>query len=282
MSDAIAKRPIKVIAVSGGKGGVGKTNVAINLGCGLAELGLRVALLDADFGLANVDVLLGLRAQRTIEQVLAGECGLGDIMLEGPAGLKIIPASSGTRHLTRLDNFHHAGLIRAFSELAPQLDVLLVDTAAGIADSVISFVAAAQEVLLVVCNEPSSMTDAYAMIKLLNRDYAKHRFRVVASMVAGEVEGRALFDRLTAVCDQFLDVSLVYSGAVPFDEALRAAVRGQQAVLHYAPSSPAAISLRRLAEDVASWPIPRRSQGHLEFFVEQLLAPSGVAAGMSQ
>ena len=279
MVDLQACKPVRVIAVSGGKGGVGKTNVAINLGCALAESGLRVALLDADFGLANVDVLLGLRAQKNIEQVLAGECGLRDIMLDGPAGLKVIPASSGTRHLTRLDNLHHAGLIRAFRELAPQLDVLLVDTAAGIADSVISFVAAAQEVLLVVCDEPSSMTDAYAMIKLLNRDYGKQRFRIVANMVAGEEAGRGLFDKLTAVCSQFLDVSLQYSGAIPYDEALRAAVRLQRPVLHHAPSSPAAIALTRLATAVQNWPLPRRSQGHLEFFVEQLLAPSAMSFG---
>lgn len=264
--------PVQVIAISGGKGGVGKTNVAINLGCALAERGQRVALLDADFGLANVDVLLGLKAQRNIEQVLDGDASLQDIMLTGPAGLKIIPASSGTRRLTRLDTLHHAGLIRAFSELAPQLDVLLVDTAAGIADSVISFVAAAQEVLLVVCNEPSSLTDAYAMVKLLNRDFGRRRFRILANMVNDEAEGRALFERLSAVCNKFLPVSLLYGGCIPFDEALRAAVRSQQPLLQYAPSSPAARALRRLAEEVAGWPRVRQSQGHLEFFVEQLLA----------
>ncbi len=267
--------PVQVIAISGGKGGVGKTNVAINLGCALAEAGKRVALLDADFGLANVDVLLGLQARRNIEQVLDGDCGLQDIMLAGPAGLKIIPASSGTRRLTRLDNLHHAGLIRAFSELAPQLDVLLVDTAAGISDSVISFVAAAQEVLLVVCNEPSSITDAYAMIKLLNRDFGRRRFRILANMVSNEEEGRALFERLSAVCDKFLAVSLLDSGFIPFDEALRAAVRSQQPLLQYAPSSPAARALRRLAGDVSAWPVARHSQGHLEFFVEQLLVAAG-------
>ncbi|USA44861.1 MinD/ParA family protein [Spongiibacter taiwanensis] len=275
----MVSKPVQVIAISGGKGGVGKTNVAINLGCALAEAGKRVALLDADFGLANVDVLLGLKAQRNIEQVIDGQCSLNDIMLAGPAGMKVIPASSGTRRLTRLDNFHHAGLIRAFSDVASQIDVLLVDTAAGIGDSVVSFVAAAQEVLLVVCDEPSSITDAYAMIKVLSRDYGKQRLRILANMVRSEEEGRALFEKLQQVCDRFLEVSLLDAGCVPFDEALRDAVRQQRPLVLEAPSSPAARAIRRLAAQVQTWPLPRRSQGHLEFFVEQLLDPSGISAG---
>lgn len=272
-------KPVQVIAISGGKGGVGKTNVAINLGCALAEAGRRVALLDADFGLANVDVLLGLKAQRNIEQVIDGQCSLNDIMLAGPAGMKVIPSSSGTRRLTRLDNFHHAGLIRAFSDVASQIDVLLVDTAAGIGDSVVSFVAAAQEVLLVVCDEPSSITDVYAMIKVLSRDYGKQRLRILANMVRSEEEGRALFEKLQQVCDRFLEVSLLDAGCVPFDEALRDAVRQQRPLVLEAPSSPAARAIRRLAGQVQTWPLPRRSQGHLEFFVEQLLDPSGISVG---
>ncbi|AKH69991.1 ATPase involved in chromosome partitioning [Spongiibacter sp. IMCC21906] len=271
-------KPVQVIAVSGGKGGVGKTNVSINLGCALAEAGQRVALLDADFGLANVDVLLGLKATKNIEQVLDGECSLLDIMLEGPSGLKIIPASSGTRRLTRMDSLHHAGIIRAFSELASQLDVLIIDTAAGIGDSVVSFVAAAQDVLLVVCDEPSSITDTYAMIKVLSQDYGKRRIRILANMVKGETEGRALFAKLQGVCDRFLDVGLLYAGTIPFDEALRNAVRKQQLLLTAAPGSPAARALKRLAEEVSAWPMAMRSQGHLEFFVEQLLSSESIAA----
>ncbi|CAA0079983.1 MinD/ParA family protein [Zhongshania aliphaticivorans] len=264
-------RPIQVIAVSGGKGGVGKTNVAINISVGLAEAGSRVVLLDADFGLANVDVLLGLKASNTIEQVLDGSCSLQDIMLTGPAGIKIIPASSGTRHLSMLGSMEHAGLIRAFSDIANQLDVLVVDTAAGISDSVVNFLSAAQEVLMVVCNEPSSITDAYALIKLMNRDFGRSRFRIVANMVADEREGRQLFESLNQVCGQFLDVGLIYAGTVPFDTKLRDAVRQQTPVILAAPSSESARALRGLAAQVKEWPLPARAQGHLVFFVEQLL-----------
>ena len=152
--------PVQVIAVSGGKGGVGKSNVSVNLGIALAQMGRRVVLLDADLGLANIDVLLGITANRNIQDVIAGECDLRDVLVNGPGGIKIVPASSGTQRMTQLSNLEHAGLINAFSELGDQIDVLIVDTAAGISESVVSFLRASQELLLVVCDEPTSITDA--------------------------------------------------------------------------------------------------------------------------
>ncbi len=268
--------PVQVIAVTGGKGGVGKSNVAINLSVGLARRGRRVALLDADLGLANVDVLLGLSPAKNIEDVLDGRANLLDVMVSGPAGIRIIPASSGAQRMAALGPREHAGLIHAFSEISNQIDVLVIDTAAGISDSVVSFVRAAQETLLVVCDEPSSITDAYALIKLLNRDYDLFRFRVLANMVRNPQEGPSLFNKLSQVSDRFLDVALQYVGAIPFDEAVRKAVRRQQAVLEYAPRSAAAQAFRQLAESVDNWPLPSAPRGHLEFFVERLL---GQAAG---
>ncbi|WP_417765147.1 MinD/ParA family protein [Spongiibacter tropicus] len=265
-------RPVQVVAVTGGKGGVGKTNVAINTAVALASRGKRVAILDADFGLANVDVLLSLSANKTIEQLLDGECQLSDILLTGPHGIRIIPASSGARRLTRLTSLEQAGLIRAFSELSSQIDVLLVDTAAGIADTVLTFANASQELLLVLCNEPSSLTDAYALIKLMNRDFARRRFRVVANMVADDEEGRQLLERLASVCDQFLDVSLRYAGAIPFDHRLREAVKAQRAVSEYAPSAPSSLAFHRLADELLGWPVAQGADGHLQFFLESLVA----------
>ncbi|WP_373078546.1 MinD/ParA family protein [Zhongshania sp.] len=275
----MSRRPVQVIAVSGGKGGVGKTNVSINLGVALAEAGKRVVILDADFGLANIDVLLGLQSTKTIEDVLAGDCSLQEVMLTGPAGIKIIPASSGTRRLTMLSSLEHAGLIGAFSEIADQLDVLIVDTAAGISDSVVNFVSAAHEVLLVVCNEPSSITDAYAMIKLLSRDFARSRFRIIANMVANDAEGRQLFATLNNVCRQFIDVSLIYTGAIPFDQNLRDAVRQRRPVIVNAPSSVSARALREISQNVLAWPLPTRLEGHLMFFIEQLMTLDSARRG---
>jgi flagellar biosynthesis protein FlhG len=271
----MAKHPVQVIAVTGGKGGVGKSNVSVNLSIGLAELGRRVVLLDADLGLANIDILLGLSSSRTIEDVLQGECDLADIMLTGPGGIRIVPASSGTQRLSQLNSMEHAGLIQAFSDLGDDIDVLVVDTAAGISDSVMSFVRAAQEVIVVVTDEPTSITDAYAQIKLLNRDYGLFRFRVVANMVKSPQEGNALFNKLTKVTDRFLDVAMQYVGAVPQDDAVRRAVQRQRAVLDAYPRSKAATAFRALAKKVDAWPLPSSPRGHLEFFVDRLVQEAG-------
>ena len=263
--------PVQVIAVTGGKGGVGKTNVSINLSVSLAGMGRRVALLDADLGLANIDVLLGLKPTHNVEDVLAGKCSLMDVMLDGPQGIKIIPASSGTQEMVSLGAMEHAGLIHAFSEISDQIDVLVIDTAAGISDSVVSFVRASQEILVVVCDEPSSITDAYALIKLLNTNFDVDRFRIVANMTRTAHEGKNLFNKLTHVADRFLDVTLQYVGSIPFDETVRKAVQRQRPVVELSPRSKAAIAYKQLAEKVDLWPLPSTPRGHLEFFVERLV-----------
>lgn len=264
-------RPVQVIAVSGGKGGVGKSNISLNLSVALAALRRRVVLMDADLGLANIDVLLGLKSNKTLADVLAGSCDLKDILLRGPGGIQIVPASSGVQQMSSLGAQEHAALIHAFSELGDQLDVLVIDTAAGISDTVVSFVRAANEVLVVVCDEPSSITDAYALIKLLNKEHGMQRFRVVANMTRNPQEGRSMFNKLNSACERFLDVALQYVGCVPFDEQLRDAVRKQKVLLEYAPNSKAAQAIRALAGKVDEWPLPRSARGHLEFFVERLL-----------
>ncbi|MCP5181195.1 MAG: MinD/ParA family protein [Pseudomonadales bacterium] len=265
-------RPIQVVAITGGKGGVGKTNVSVNLGVAMCRMGRRVTLLDADLGLANVDVLLGLKPRHTLKDVLDGSVALTDVIVEGPLGLKIVPAASGMQEMVRLGPQQHAGLISAFSDIAHQMDVLLIDTAAGISDEVISFLCAAQEILVVVCDEPTSITDAYALIKVLNQRYGIDRVRVVANMVRTEEEGARVFEKLQGVSERFLDVQLLHAGSVPFDDHLRRAVRKQRAVVDLYPMSKAARSLLRLAEEVDSWPIPAVASGHLEFFVERLVA----------
>lgn len=271
----MAKNPVQVIAVTGGKGGIGKTNVSVNLSLALAGMRRRVVLLDADLGLANVDVLLGIKPKATLADVLEGKCDLRDVLITGPGGIRIVPAASGAARMVNLNPAEHAGLIQAFSEIGDNIDVLVVDTAAGIGDSVISFVRAAQEVLVVVCDEPTSITDAYALIKLLNRDYGMTRFRVLANMVNTPQDGRAVFAKLSKVTDRFLDVALQYVGAVPFDDAVRKAVQKQRAVYEAYPRSKAALAIRGIAQKVDSWPLPANPRGHLEFFVERLVQNAG-------
>lgn len=266
-------RPVKVIAVTGGKGGVGKTNLSVNLSVALAEMRRKVVLMDADLGLANVDVLLGVKAQYTLAHVINGSKSLRDVLVTGPAGVQVAPASSGVQQMASLSTQEHAALIHAFSELEDQVDALIIDTAAGISDSVVSFVRAAQEVMVVVCDEPSSIADAYALIKLLNSEHQVFRFRVIANMTRSAQEGIQLFNKLNGVCERFLDASLQYLGHIPFDDNVRKSIQHRRPLLEFAPRSRAAQAIKVLAQKVDEWPVQMRPRGHLEFFVERLLAP---------
>jgi len=269
--------PVQVLAVTGGKGGVGKTNVSVNLGVALCKLGRRVTLLDADLGLANVDVMLGLKPRRNLKDVLAGDASLSEVIVPGPKGLRVVPAASGIPEMVQLSAHEHAGLVAAFSEIAHQMDVLIVDTAAGISGEVMNFLTAAQEVIVVVCNEPTSLTDAYALIKILQQDYGVQRVRVLANMVRTQEEGRSLFAKLETVTERFLDIMLQYAGAIPFDDHVRRAVQRQRSVVDVYPVAPASQSFTTLARSVDSWPLSSGPRGHLEFFVEQLVSQrSGV------
>jgi len=267
----MSMQPIQVIAVTSGKGGVGKTNVSVNLSMALADLGRRVILMDADLALGNVDVLLGLSANRTLEDVINNDCDLADVLLPGPGGIRIVPAASGAQVMVQLSRAQQAGLIQAFSDIGDSLDVLVIDTADGLGEAVVSFVRAAQEVIVVVCDEPASIADAYALIKLMNRDYGMCRFRILANMVLSPQEGRNLFAKLTKVTELFLDVSLQYLGAIPHDECVRKAVQKQKAVYEAFPRSKSALAFKTIAQKVDSWPLPASPRGHQEFFVERLI-----------
>jgi len=271
--------PVQVIAVTGGKGGVGKTNVSVNLAVAMAGMGKKVMLLDADLGLANIDIVLGLHPDKDLSHVLNGECSLDEVVIEGPAGVQVVPGASGVQQMAELSEAEHAGLIRAFSDVAGDLDVLIVDTAAGISDTVISFSRAAQELVVVVCDEPASITDAYAMIKLLNREYGVDRFRVLANMTRSAQEGRDLYNKMCKVTDRYLDVMLSYMGSIPFDESVRKAVKVQKPVLQAFPRSRVAQIFKNLAKKADNWPVPDGASGHLQFFVERLIQFSSQSGG---
>lgn len=273
-------QPVRVIAVTSGKGGVGKTNVSVNLAVSMAIAGKQVMLMDADLGLANVDVLLGLHPNYNLSHVIAGQQTLEEIIImDGPAGIKIVPASSGIEKMAGLTPAEHAALVHAFSELSCNLDVLVVDTSAGISNSVVSFARASHEVIVVVCDEPASITDAYALIKLLSREYGQNRFHILANMTHSAPEGRGLFHKIAKVTDRFLDVALDFMGSVPADEYLRKAVQKQRPVVDTYPGSKAAVAFKKLAQEVDKWPMPARASGQLEFFVERLIQGGAGEAG---
>jgi flagellar biosynthesis protein FlhG len=267
----IHPEPVRVIAITGGKGGVGKTNISANLGVALAEMGRRVMLLDADMGLANLDVVLGLHAHKNLSHVMRGESTLEEIIVTGPKGMRVVPGASGIQHMAEMSQAENAGLIHAFSEVANDVDVLLIDTAAGISDVVISFSRAAQEQIVVVCDEPASITDAYAIIKLLNRDHGISRFQILANMVKSVQEGRDLYNKMCRVTDQYLDVMLNYMGSIPYDEQLRKAVKSQKPVVEAYPRSRVAQAFKNLAKKADNWPVPTGVSGDLQFFVERLI-----------
>ncbi|HKE93592.1 MAG TPA: MinD/ParA family protein [Povalibacter sp.] len=263
--------PVQVIAVTGGKGGVGKTSVAVNMATALATTGRRVMLLDGDLGLANVDVFLGMSPRHTMAHVLTGERSLEEIILESPQGVQVVPGASGVADLANLSAAGHLSLVQAFSTLSARVDVMIVDTSAGISHSVVQFSQAAQHVLVVVCDEPASMTDAYALVKVLSRNHGVERFRVVANMVRSPGDGETLFEKLQRVTSKFLDVTLEYVGEIPEDPYLRRAIREQRPVVDAFPSSPATRAFKKLALKADKWPVPDGPRGNLEFFVERLV-----------
>ena len=266
-----ASKPVRVMAVTSGKGGVGKSNITVNLAVAMAQSGENVIVMDADLGLANIDVLLGLSPKLNLSHVIQGECTLEEIIIDGPGGIKIIPASSGSASMSDLTPAENAGVIRSFSELTQPVDTLLIDTAAGLSDSVVSYLRAAREVIVVVCDEPASITDAYAMIKVMNRDYGVQRFHVLSNQAHSIQQGRELYMKLSRVSEKYLDVTLDFLGTVPYDEYLKKAVQKQKCVIETFPRSPSALAFRQIAKKALQWPIPKNMEGHLEFFIERLI-----------
>jgi flagellar biosynthesis protein FlhG len=263
-------RAMQVIAVTGGKGGVGKTNIAVNLAVAMASDGLDVLLLDADLGLANVDVVLGMSVQHTLADVVDGTRTLKDIVAMGPEGLRVVPASSGVAKLTTLSAEIQTHLIEQFStELTPP-DVLIVDTGAGIDTTVQTFVAACQTVVVVVCDEPASLTDAYALIKVMRKEKGVRRFEILANQVDSASQGRHVYDRLSKVTDRYLDVELGFLGSVPTDSYLKRAVQERTALVTRYPRAPAAGALRDMARRL-SRDAQRAPSAGMGFFIEQVL-----------
>ena len=242
------RSPARVIAVSSGKGGVGKSNVATNIAVALASGDRNVMLLDADLSLANIDVLLGLQPRFNLSHVVSGDVDLESTIIDGPRGVRIVPASSGNFSMTDLPAASQAAIIQAFGDLAVQPEILVVDTASGISQGVARFVQAAQEAIIVVCNEPSSITDAYALIKVFSRNYGISHFQIVTNQTRDANEGRELFSKLVRVTDMYLDVVLRQLGNVPHDDYLKRAVQEQRAVVDAYPKSCAGQAFKQIAQ----------------------------------
>jgi len=261
---------VQVMAITSGKGGVGKTTASVNLAAALKQLGRSVMIMDADLGLANIDVMLGLKPKYNLSHVLEGERTLNDVIVKGPQDLLIVPAASGIQAMSELSSAEHQGLIHAFSHIGQEIDTLIIDTAAGLSDAVTSFCKAAHEVVVVVTDEPASMADAYALIKVLNCDHGVNRFRILTNMVESELSGFMLYRQLLSVTDRFLDVNLDHMGSVPRDQYQQKAVRRQALVCEAFPRSKATRAWNQLAGKVETWLMDEQPSGKLEFFFERL------------
>lgn len=230
----------RVVAITSGKGGVGKSNVTAGLAMTLARQGQRVVVMDANFGLSNLDILLGLSPKYTLEHVLRGEKVLEEILLEGPVGMQILPTGSGLQELTRLDTQSELRLVQGLQRVAETVDWLLIDTAAGIHESVLKLLLAAQEVILVATPEPTSLVDAYAMVKVLHlREPSKPLWLLVNNGQSAE-EARETVDQLQMATERFLGKRLQVLGMIPHDPHILQAVRQQRGVVELFPDSPAA------------------------------------------
>ena len=264
----------RVITVASGKGGVGKTNVAVNLGLTLARRGLRVALLDADLGTANVDVLMGLHPRYHLHHVITGQKTLTDIVVHGPYGLKVVPGASGLPDLANLPDVQRQALLRALMVLDGTVDLLLIDTNAGIGDSVVQFILAAGELLLITTPEPTAIADAYALIKMLSNYPVQISTGMVINNVYRKGEGEITAQKLASVAEQFLGRHLQLCGMLPFDRSVIEAVKMQTPLVQSYPNSPAAKAINDIGERLWSNMPPAHKIVSIGQFFQQLLSPN--------
>ncbi|MFQ5454893.1 MAG: MinD/ParA family protein [Nitrospirota bacterium] len=262
---------IRVIAITSGKGGVGKTNVVANLAIALSKLGKKVMILDADLGLGNLDVLLGLTPKYNVQHLLMGEKGLSDIIVNGPSGIMILPSSSGVQELTSLTDEQQLNLLTEFDKLPSKIDFFLIDTGAGISSNVIYFSTAAQEIIVIVSPEPTSITDAYALMKVLSTKHAERKFKLLVNMIKDEREAKEVYRKLSIVADRFLNISIDYIGYITLDNNMPKAVCRQKAIVDIYPNSQSSRAFDQLARTICEWPAPLQPKSNIQFLWKRLI-----------
>ena len=266
----------RVISITSGKGGVGKTNIVGNLAIAFQRMGKNVLIFDADLGLANVDIIFGIHPTDNIDAVIRGEKRLSEIIVKGPEGVSIIPASSGIEEVANLTEGQKLNLLGEFDDLNDEFDIMLIDTGAGISSNVIYFNLAAQERLVVVTPEPTSITDAYALLKVMFSRYGTKEFSILLNMVADEKEAKAVFKNLSNVADKFLvGISLDYAGFIPGDPSLKKAVVKRQPVICAYPRASSSQCIDKLAGHLMSQADIRPVDGNIKFFWKQLINRAG-------
>ena len=267
----MARRPTRTVSMTSGKGGVGKTSLVANTALMLGQQGSRVLILDGDLGMANVDIMFRVRPEKTIFDVVKGDCEMKDILINVADNVTLIPGGSGIFDLQNLSVFEKQILLDQVSSLGSGYDLMLIDTAPGIDDNVLYLNAAAQEINVVITPDPASLADSYALIKVLHQRYRENKFSIICNQVKDENEGMALYERLNTVSGRFLNVGLDYKGSVPTDLNLRQATRTQQLVCQSNPDAPAAVSIRKIAQKLRGYEGGMDCKGNLQFFWEQII-----------
>ena len=268
------REPLRVIAVTSGKGGVGKTNISANLAALGARMGKRVLILDADLGLANVDIIFGIKPTRHIGDLLHQGIDAHDVLAPAAPNIHILPAGSGVQRLTELNRQEKLRLLAALETLEDRFDLVIIDSGAGIGDNVLFFVGAAQEVVLVLAPEPTSLVDAYAVVKVLSQQAGVRNFAVVINPVVDEMPARDMFQKLSSVTGRFLTAKLRHLGYVPRDENVHRAVMAQKPVVDLFPMAPASRALVDVAERLFSEPAPQILEGGMKVMWQRLMRES--------
>ena len=269
------EQPTSVYSITSGKGGVGKTAVVANLAYALASMGKRVLILDADLGLANIDVVFGISPTFNLNHFFAGEQDLQEIMVEGPLGIKILPAGSGIQNFTHLDSHQKMRLLDGLDSMQNHFDFVLIDTEAGISENVTYFNTAAQEILVITTPEPTAITDAYALMKLLSTQYHEKNFNLVVNQIQNEDDALDVYKKLTMVANRYLDISIDYLGSIPDDRQMVDSIRKQKVISELYPGSKITLAFRQLAGRICSEPTQVSPKGNLQFFWKKLLNMRG-------
>ncbi|MEZ0392359.1 MAG: MinD/ParA family protein [Pseudobdellovibrionaceae bacterium] len=267
---APAKRT-RTISITSGKGGVGKTTMTANMAFALAQRGKRVLVFDGDLGMANIDIMFGVKAEASILNVLQGDKDIQQVITSLAPNISLIPGGSGVVELNRLNAFERRSLVDAVSSLDYQYDYLLIDTAPGIADNVLYLNSAAQISSVVITPDPSSLADSYALIKVLNKEYKESKFSIICNQVRDEAEGFSLFNRFSEVVNRFLYIGLDYWGSVAQDPLFRRSSQNQRLILKHEPNSEPAKNLLKISNKLEAAVNNQDSKAGLQFFWEQVV-----------